>query len=171
LNRLAAELAAVGGRRDLGEALGARFVGGGFGALDAGEQLLHWKNQEEVDDAGDDEEVNDRRKEAAVRDRCAVDIADQAFEVGLAYSGGEEWSDDVFDEGFGDVGEGGTDDDGDGQVDDVATKDEVAKTFNHCGSPWSEGRLPDSPLSIRRRAHGLRAFGPEIYWDEVIQWV
>lgn len=114
LDRLAAELAAGGGCGDLGEALGAGFVGGGFGALDAGEQLLDGKDQEEVDDEGDDEEVDDGCEKAAVSDGCAVDIADQSSEVGLTYGGTEERGDDVFDEGFGDAGEGGTDDDGDG---------------------------------------------------------
>ncbi len=154
LNGLAAELAAGGGGGDLGETLGAGFVGDGFGAFDAGEELLHGKDQEEVDDEGDDEEVDDGRDEATVADRRAADVEDKISEVGLAYGGAEEWGDDVFNERFGDVGEGGTDDDGDGQIDDVATKDEVAKAFDHCGSPWSEGRLPDSPLSIRRRVLG-----------------
>ena len=89
-------------------------------------------------------------------------MEDNIAEVGLAYDGAEEWGDDVFNERFGDVGEGGTDDDGDGQIDHVATEDEIAKAFDHCGSPWSEGRLPDSPLSIRRRVLGREFFGGEI---------
>jgi len=133
LDRLSAELAASGGGGDLGEALRAGFVGDGFGALDAGEQLLHGKHEEEVDDEGDDQEIDDRCNEAAVSDRCNADVEDNISEVGLANGGAEEWGDDVFNERFGDVGEGGTDDDGDGQIDDVATEDEVAKAFDHCG--------------------------------------
>ena len=56
---MAAELATGGRGGDLGEALGAGFVGDGFGAFDAGKELLHGKDQEEVDDEGDDEEVDD----------------------------------------------------------------------------------------------------------------
>jgi hypothetical protein len=154
LNWLAAELAAGGGCGDLGEALGAGFVGGGFGTLDAGEELLNGKDQEEVDDTGDDEEVDDGCEEVAILDGRLSDGEDEIREVGLAYDRSNKRGDDVFDEGFGDGGEGGTDDDGDGQIDDVATKDEVAKAFDHCESPWSEGRLPDSTLSIRRSTSG-----------------
>jgi hypothetical protein len=162
LNGLAAELAAGGRGGDLGETLWAGLDCGGFGSLDAGEELLHGKDQEEVDDAGDDEEVNDRREEVAVLDGRLSDGEDEIGEVRLTDGGGNKRCDDVFDERFGDGGEGGTDDDGDGQIDDVATEDEVAKAFDHSGSPWSEGRLPDSPLSIRLGVLGGEFFGGEI---------
>ncbi len=132
MDRLAAELAAVGGGGDVGEALRARLGCCGFGALDAGEQLLHWKDQEEVDDAGDDEEVDDGVDEVAVPDGRLPDSEDEVGEVGLTDDGSNKRCDDVVDERFGDGGESGTDDNGDGQIDDVATKDEIAKAFDHC---------------------------------------
>ena len=131
---LAAELAAAGGQGDLGEALGAGFVRGGFGALDAGEQLLHGKDEEEVDDEGDDEEVDDGVEEVAIFDGRLMEGEDEIGEVGLTYDGSDKRGDDVFDERFGDSCESRADDDGDSEVDDVAAQDEVAKAFDHVAS-------------------------------------
>ena len=64
----------MGGDWDLGEALRAGSVGGGFGAFDADEELLDRKDEEEVDNEGDDEEVDDGVEEVAVPDGCLFDV-------------------------------------------------------------------------------------------------
>ena len=95
---------------------------------------MDWKDEEEVDDEGDDEEVDHGVEEIAVLDGRVVDGADKIGEVGLTYDGGYKRSDDVFDERFGDSCESRADDDGDSEVDDVAAQDEVAKAFDHVAS-------------------------------------
>ena len=54
LDGLAAELATVGCKRNFGEALRAGFVCHSFGALDAGDQFLYGKYEEEIDHERDD---------------------------------------------------------------------------------------------------------------------
>jgi hypothetical protein len=130
---LSAELAAGGGYRDVAEALGAGL--GGRGGDDCGmkflQQVLGGDDEEEVDDAGDEEEVDNGGDEFSVLDGTAVEVADEVVEVGLADDGSEERVDDSFSQRGDDGRECGSDDDGDSKIDDVATQNEIAESFEH----------------------------------------
>src|SRR5215469_4194119 len=126
---LTAELAAVGCEWDVGEALGAGLGTCGFGPFEPGNKLLCGKDQEEVDDEGDDEEIDDGVDEVADLDGRRADSEDDVGEVGLAHDGGDERGNDVIDQGFGDCGEGAADDYGDGEVHNIAAQNKVSKAF------------------------------------------
>jgi hypothetical protein len=130
---LGAELAAGCGYRDVYEALGAGFGGrrGGNCGMEFLQQILGGEDEEEVDDSRDEEEVDDGGEEVAVMDFAAVDVRDEVAEVWLADDGSEEGIDDFFSQRGDDGRECGSDDDGDSKVDDVATQNEIAESFEH----------------------------------------
>jgi len=123
----------MGRQGNIGEALRAGLSRCRFGTLDAGQQLLYRKYEKEVDDAGNDEEVDAGSEEAAIFDWCSADVEYEGGEVRLTHERTDERTDDVINERFGNGRESSSDDDGDGQIDDVAAQNEIAKAFNHLG--------------------------------------
>ena len=136
LDGLAAGFAACGGKRDVREALRAGFAGSRFWPFESREQLLGGKNEAEVDDRGEDEEIDAGVDKAAVANHSAVDVSDKAGEIGPADDGRDERADDVTDERFSYIGKGCTNNKCDGKIHHIAAKDEIAKAFNHFWSPW-----------------------------------
>lgn len=136
LDGLAAGFAASGGEGNFGQTLRAGFAGGCLRPLDALQQLLCGQHEEEVDDPGEDEEVDAGRDEAAIFDGGSVDVEDKGGEVRLAHDSADERADDVTDERFSYIGKGCTNNKCDGKIHHIAAKDEIAKAFNHFWSPW-----------------------------------
>jgi hypothetical protein len=97
---------------------------------------LYREHEEEVDDPGEDEEVDAGSNEAAVFDGGPVDVEDEGGEVRLADNRADERADDVTDQRFGYIGKGCANDDCNGKIHYVAAKDEIAKAFKHFWSPW-----------------------------------
>ena len=130
---MGAELAAGCGYGDIAEALRARFGGrrGDNCGVEFFKQVLGWNYEEEVDDASDKDEVDDGGEEVPVTDFAAVDVADEIAEVGLADDGSEERIDDLFSQRRDDGRKCGSDDYGDSKIDDVATQNEIAESFEH----------------------------------------
>jgi hypothetical protein len=132
LDGLSAELAAGGGGGDIAEALRTGFRDGlRGGRVELLQEILRGQHEEEVDDSGDEQEIDDCGEEDAILDFAAVDIGYEVVEVGLADEGAEERIDDVGGKGRDDGSEGRSDDDGDGKIHNVATQNEITKSFEH----------------------------------------
>jgi hypothetical protein len=58
-------------------------------------------------------------------------VADEIAEVWLADDGAEKGIDDLFSQRSDDGRECGSDDDSDSKIDDVATQNEIAESFEH----------------------------------------
>ena len=89
LDGLGAEFAAGCGEGDVADAVGAGLSGGYFGCgwVEAFEQILCGEDEEEVDHAGYEQEVDDGGDEGAVFDLAAVEVGGEVVEVGLADDG------------------------------------------------------------------------------------
>ena len=98
------------------------------------------QDDEEVDRSGDNQERNQRIEKVAVSDLGTVDFGNQVRKVWFADNRGDQWSQDVFDEGGDYRTEGRAYDNADGQVHDVSTQEELLKTFEHVSLPSSELR-------------------------------
>ena len=133
LDGLGAELAARGGDGDVAEALGAGLGGYRFGyrRAESFQQILGGDDEEEVDDGSDKQKVDDCGEEVTVEDLASVDVAFEIAEVGLADDGSQERIDNFFSERGDDGREGSADDDGDSKINDVATQNEIAESFEH----------------------------------------
>jgi hypothetical protein len=130
---LGAELAAGGGYGDVAEALWAGFGGRRFNYCRVKflEEILGGNDEEEVDDGGDQNEVDDGGEEVAIVDLAAIDAADEIAEVGFANDGSEKRIDDFFGQRGDDPRKCCSDDDGDSEINDVATQNEIAESFEH----------------------------------------
>ena len=130
---MCAELAAGGGYGDVAKALRAGFSGRRSDncGVEFFKQVLGRDYEEEVDDGSDEDEVDYGGEEVAVADLAAVDVTDEIAEVGLADDGSEEGIDDLFSQRGDDGRKCGSDDYGDSKIDDVATQNEIAESFEH----------------------------------------
>jgi hypothetical protein len=130
---LGAELAAGGGYGDVAEALWAGFGGRWFHnrRVKFLQEVLGWEHEKEVDDGGDEYEVDDGGEEVAVADLAPVNVADEIAEVGLADDGPKKGINNFFGKRRDNPRKCSSNDDGDSEINDVATQNEIAESFEH----------------------------------------
>jgi hypothetical protein len=129
---LCAVRAALGGGRNVAEALGTGFGGrrgGGYRFLELIQQRIQGENDQKIYRGRDQQERDERVEEVAILDLSAVDIKDQRGEVRLVDDGRDQRGNDVGHQRSDNGAESSADYDGYGEVDDIAAKDEVSKAF------------------------------------------
>jgi hypothetical protein len=140
-HQLGAMRTALGGNRDVAQALRAGLGGGRCNHL--GFKFVHqgidWQQDQKVNRGSDDQKRDQGIEKVAVLDNPAVNMQQQEREVRLADDRRYEWVDDVGHQSVDDRAKCGADHNGYGKIDHIAAQDEIAKSFNHYFSPEWEG--------------------------------